>query len=154
MIDVILQRRCHQKSLQMMQHIFYGELELELFTTFDPNGDESMVGLQRRLSSQFLPHDMPAQNDLSPLLEVLRENAAGPQLAFYRYLWSEVYCAGIFQRFAVSEKAQSLLVGRELRHNFLTPGATCDYEKALKNFDGTTMGTKDPMLELYDMRGF
>ena len=158
MIDALFMRRSQQKALQTMQHVFFGSLELELFTSFDPKGEESLVGVQRRLAAKLLPHDMPSHRDLTPLLKVFRDNASQNQLGLYRYLWSEVYCAGIFQcfldakdpfsdSFSNSEKAK--ILGRKLRRDFLDKGASFDAKKSLREFDGKALGSAKPLYDLY-----
>lgn len=164
MIDVLLQRRCQKKAQQIMQHIFFGSLELELFSSFDPRGDESLVALQRRLAATYIPHDQPDYKDLSPLLEVFKENATGTHMGMHRYFWSEVYSARLFQaflhedshqqntlhlqkRFADAETVRTL--GRQLRDDFLYPGARVDTEAFLREFGGQKLATSFALFELY-----
>lgn len=139
MIDLLLQRRCQRKAQQILQHIFFESLELEIFSTFDPRGDESLVALQRRLAASFIPHDQPDHKDFSPLHEIFKENAKGIHIGL-RYFSGEVWSAGLFRpflhedshqhnvsprrKFVDKEKVRAL--GRQLRTNFLDPGARVD----------------------------
>ena len=163
MIDVLLRRRGQKKAQQIMQHVFFGSLELEIFSSFDPGGDESLVGLQRRLAATYVPHNQPDYKDLSPLLEVFTENAQGFHMGMHRYFWAEVYSAGLFRaflhhdnsppeshlqsQFLAAEHVQTL--GRELRSNFLDLGATVDAESSLVKLNGQTLETPGALFSLY-----
>jgi len=165
MEDALLRRRSQRKILQTLQHIFLGSLELELFSSFDPKGEESMMSLQRRLAANYIPHDQPDHKDVSPLLEVLQENARGTHVAMYRYFWSDIYAAGIFgafldvdfndktsERIRLRDKETRQRLGRQLRRDFLEPGATVDFHANLKEFGGQSLGTADPLLNLFKLK--
>lgn len=118
----------------IMQNVFFGSFELELFSTFDPRGDESLVGVQRRVANQYIPHDIPDKKDLAPFLDVMAENARGAHIAFYRYLWSEIYSAGLYQAFPhdlSSSSSDRRRQGINLRRSFFDQGATLDPREVL-----------------------
>jgi oligopeptidase A len=149
MIEKLHVWRNHRKVKQIMQHVFFGAFELDLFSSFDPSGDESLVGLQRRLATQYVPHDMPNPKDLSPFQDIIAENARGTHIAFYRYLWCEVYSAGLYRSFSGALLGESPNVrehGATFRRDFLDPGALLDPEKALRKFGG-----EEAMLDLFQV---
>ena len=160
MSDVLLRRRGQKKAQQIMQHVFFGSLELEIFSSFDPGGDESLVGLQRRLAATYVPHDQPDYKDLSPLLEVFTENARGNIIGMHRYFLGEVIGADLFHAFLHHGTSQSHLqnqflgtglqtLGKELRSNFLDLGATVDAESSLGKLNGQTLETPGALFSLY-----
>ena len=156
MTDALLQRRGHKKMQQIMQQVFYGSLELEIFSSFDPRGEDSLVGLQRRLAAVYVPHDQPNHKNLSPLLDIFSENAQGVRLAMHRYFLSEVYSAGLYREFRIHEKPQLLLssahaqtLGKNLRAEFLDLGATVDAESSLRKFNSQTLESPGSIFDLY-----
>jgi Zn-dependent oligopeptidase len=79
-----------KQTKKLCHQAFLGQLELELHSTFDPHGEESIIGLQRRLAEHYLlPSDdsLPAKSDLSPLLRIFENNASGYSTALYRCVY-------------------------------------------------------------------
>ena len=151
MIEKLHVWRNQRKVKQIMQHIFFGSFELELFSSsFDPK-EESLVGLQRRIATRYIPHDMPPQKDFSPFVDIINENARGTHIAFYRYLWAEVYSAGLRKSLPgdlMNGSADVRKFGIEFRRTFLDPGAPSDPEVALRKFDGQAT---EAMLDLFQI---
>lgn len=162
--EALVRRRGQKKAQQIMQHVFYGSLELDIFSSFDPRGEDSLVGLQRSLAATYVPHDQPDHKDLSPLLKVFSENAQGVRMGMHRYFWSEVYSANLFDAFLLhgniqprnelrkqfldSEQVQTL--GRELRKVLLDQGAIIDAESSLRKYNKQTLESPDTMFALYE----
>ena len=133
MMEEVLDLRAARKAYELMQNVFFGSLELEMFGGFDPNGEESLVALQKRVASQYIPHDMPNHKDLSPLLRVLQENANGTNVGCYRYFYGDICSAGLYNAFPHGFTKVILAhndgvreVGREIREKFLDIGAPID----------------------------
>lgn len=97
-IEAAFRVRSKSKALELAQQSFLSTLELKLFTDFDLKGSESIIALQHRLATELLPHDVPDKKNIGPLLEILQENATGPNVASYRYLWCEAKSAALFSR--------------------------------------------------------
>ena len=155
MIEVLLERRCKKKSQQIMQDVFFGSLELELLALSiltERNRLWVFKDDSRRSSFLTICLHTTTYHRSSKYLERMR---AGVQLGMYRYLWSEVYCAGIFKCFLQAaagsfENSRTLrMLGRKLRVQFLEPGATFDTDKTLREFDGCTLGSAEHLFELY-----
>ena len=128
-IDAAYRVKFREKALRLSQQTFYGSLELELFSGLDLKGTETILALQERLAKELIPHDVPDKRDLTPLLDIFKENAQGRSVAGYRYIWCEVLSAAYFQRFKeafVSSPDSVPKLRQDLRHFLLEPGAAID----------------------------
>jgi Zn-dependent oligopeptidase len=153
-IDAAFRVRAREKALRLAQQVFYGSLELSLFSKFDIRGDENILGLQHRMANDLIPHDLPDKKDIKPLLDVFRENASGRQVGWYRYLWCDVLSATVFDRFkdAYSEDAGSLLqLKRALRRVLLEPGAYVKPKEILREFQLEDC-SPDALFERYKLK--
>lgn len=138
LVENLREQRCAKKAQIMNQRAFLGQLELEIFL----DGDESLVALQRRLAEQYLPHCLPDTSVLSPLLEIMVDNANDKHMCRYRYLWSEVMSADIYSMFQVAgvenqDKMREL--GLRLRKIMIEPGGLLDGRAAFRDFCGRDM---------------
>jgi Peptidase family M3 len=89
-----------EKALDIANTIFLSALQLAVFETFDPRGDETLVSLQSRLAQRYLPRgNMPDSSDLSPLLAVFQEHGVDQLMSAYAPLWSEILGAMVFESF-------------------------------------------------------
>ena len=125
-IDAAFRIRSREKALRLAQQTFFGALEMSLFSDFDIRGEETILQLQNRLASELVPHDLPDEKNIAPLLDVFRENASERRMGWYRYLWCDVLSANIFEQFklAYSEDSSSMPKLKEsLRRVVLDPGA-------------------------------
>lgn len=83
------------KAQALSENAFFGSLELHLFSDFDLNGSESILALQARYAKTFIPHTRLHKTDISPLLEIFREQSTRP-VGWYRYLWCDALSAQWF----------------------------------------------------------
>jgi|UPI000581AFBC Zn-dependent oligopeptidase len=125
-IEAAYRHRSRQKVMELAQLTFYGQLELTLFSKFDLKGEESMLDLQHRLAQEFVPHDLPGRKDITALRDIFQDNANGRPLANYRYLYSEIVSAQVFEQWKESyevdvERLPQLR--QSLRRSFLERGA-------------------------------
>jgi Zn-dependent oligopeptidase len=150
-----------QRTLSLMQHAFYSTLELELFAS---EGQESLPSLQRRLALQFIPHDLPDEDDLSPTLNVMQQNNEWGPIGMYRYLWAEVHSADmLLQVVSLDDSAASTgrlslcgdhsgsvrERGRIFRERLLDPGASVDTKELLHKFHERNVDLQILLLDIY-----
>jgi Zn-dependent oligopeptidase len=112
-----------QKALELMETVFLSNLELTIFTDFDPRGDETLVSLQQRLAEEYIPHNVPFDSDLSPLVEIFRGKAIDPSMKAYGPLWSEILAAMAYEKFSSTDLTNDDEVkrlGRGIRNLFLS----------------------------------
>ena len=141
-----LQRsRMIEKCYQLCHRIFLSQLEVEIFSNFDPNnGDETIIALQSRLAEKYCHFDPPPKGNIDPLIEIFQNNAIGKEVAQYRYLWSEVMSADAYD-FITSDEGKDLkLNGTKFREAFLFGAGSISTEKSFHTFRG-----REPFLEPY-----
>ena len=137
-IDAAYRVRSQEKALKLAQQTFYSRLEVELFSGFDLKGTETILALQERIAQDMIPHDVPGEKDLTPLLDILKENSQGRHVAFHRYIWCEMLSAAFFERFkeAHATNPDSIFQLRsDLRGLFLEPGAAIDVDAFFSKFE-------------------
>jgi len=137
-IDAAYRVRNRRKALELSQQTFYGSLETTLFSDFDLQGGESIIDLQHRMAQELIPHDVPDKKNITPLVEIMQENASGRSVGWYRYLWCDTISASVFDRFktAYAEDASSMPKLREqFRKQFLERGAAIDVVSIINEFE-------------------
>jgi Zn-dependent oligopeptidase len=153
-IDAAFRVRSHEKALKLAQQSFYGSLELELFSGFDLKGPETIHALKDRLAQKLIPHDVPDKKDLTPLLDILQENAHGRHVAWYRYTWCEVLSAKFFERFKEAYQTNPDETIPKLRANLrrflLDPGAATDVQGFRSEF-GLVDCSPEPLWKRYGL---
>lgn len=88
-----------EKALDYMNTMFLSVLQFEVYDTFDPRGDETLVGLQERIATSYLPStNRPDPSDLSPLVAVFQQSGLHQQMSSYATLYSEVLCATLYEQ--------------------------------------------------------
>ena len=127
LMEILRKETVNQKAEEIMQNVFLGSLESTIFSNFDPRGNETLVALQGRLAEQYVPHNLPDADDLSPLLQVFQENSIDQSMAAYSYLWSEILSANVIEKFNktdMNDKDEVKRLGRAVRHLFLRENDT------------------------------
>jgi len=129
-----------EKALDTMNTIFLSALQLAVFDEFDPRGDETLVALQGRLASQYLPKsNLPDPSDLSPLLAVFQESGNRQTMSAYSSIWSEVLSATVYERFQKTDLRNRIEVerlGTGIRNLFLRQNNQQLTRKAIKDLCG------------------
>jgi len=98
-IEAAFRVRSRRKALELAQQAFYSSLEMYLFSSeFDIRGGESILAVQHRFANEYCPHDLPDEKSISPLLDIMKENATGRKCFWYRYLLCDVVSANLFRR--------------------------------------------------------
>ena len=155
-----------RKAYEGAYRVFLGELELDYYSrrgnnksTDDDDNDneeneeESIVAMQSRLAVQYVQHNQPAKNDLSPLLELLESNVRGKHICQYRYLVSELISAELMRRFGtidMDDEAAMRELGLAFRTQLMGPGSRIGLS-SYEAFSGRAF-SEDAWLELYDMK--
>lgn len=154
MIDAAYRVRSRRKIDELAQLTFFGSLEMSLFSDFDLRGSESMLALQNRTAQSFIPHDLPEEKDLSPLIDIMQENASGRHVGWYRYLWCDVFSAMVFDKFKQVHSQETLKMPqlrRDFRRLLLEPGAAIDFTELANTFDARELSL-DPLFQRYSIK--
>jgi Zn-dependent oligopeptidase len=156
-IDAAFRLRSHEKALQWAQQTFYARLELELFSGFNlRDNTETIPALQTRLARALIPHDVPSPKDLTPLLDILRENIHGRHVAWYRYLWCDALSASFMEqcqaKATVSDDPKQFTrqLRTDMRQWILEPGAAVDVAGFRSQF-GLKSCTPEALWKRFDL---
>ena len=122
LIDILRKDLKKQKAMEVMNSAFLGALELTVFSSFDPRGEETLAAMQERLARQYIPHEDPDASDLSPLLEIFQQEEEESSTAAYSAVYSEVLAAMVFEKFQntdLRDRDEAERLGRAIRGLFL-----------------------------------
>ena len=137
-IGILKERRVVMKLYELAHRLFLGQLELEMHSTFDPRGEESIIALQRKYSERYLLQDVLPKGNIDPIIQIFDSNSKGKNVAQYRYIWSEVMSADAFESFqeaGLENSCKMEKLGRDFRRDFLE-GKNLNFGDSFKSFRG------------------
>jgi Zn-dependent oligopeptidases len=141
-LDILFQQQKVTKCNELLHRLFLGQLELELSSSFDPHGDESMIALQRKCAERFIPCHVPPKGNIEPLVEIFQNNAYGKCSMQYRYLWSEIMSADAFSAFLehdggkLKQGKDFKQVCKQLQKEWIAVGSSVNTSQAYESFRG------------------
>jgi len=152
-MDKIKQQRSAKKATELLHRLFIGQLEVEMSTSFDPSGDESIITLQKRCAERFFPHNLPSKGNIDPLIQLFQNNAVGKCTMQYRYLWSEIMSADAFSAFVdengnIKDEVQD--IGSRLRSKWVSAGSSVKTADAFESFRGRP-AQADALVSRYEL---
>ena len=115
-----------EKALQITNTMFLSALQFEVFTIFNPRGDETLVGLQERIANKYLPKScQPDTSDLSPLLAVFQQSNDLQYMSMHTSLYSNIISANLYEKFQfllyeVRQQEDACKLGIGIRDLFLS----------------------------------
>jgi oligopeptidase A len=135
--------RNYRVASMMLRQILLGTTDLELHTTFDPDGDESMFDLQRRLAERtaVLPL-LPEDRLLCSFQHIF---SGGYAAGYYSYKWAEILSADAFSAFrdaGLDDPPAVARLGRRFRETVLASGGSQHPLEVFRAFRG-----RDPSVE-------
>lgn len=117
-------------GLLNLRQIMLGRIDLELHSAVPPADYEDL--LRRRAADSLLPYQ-----EGTFFLASFGHLLGGYDAGYYGYLWSQVFGADMFSRFAEAEEGVlSPRVGMEYRRAVLEPGGSRDAARMLRDFLG------------------
>ena len=152
-MDKIKQQRSAKKATELLHRLFLGQLEVEMSSSFDPSGDESIIALQRRCAERFSPHNLPPKGNIDPLIQLFQTNAVGKCTMQYRYLWSEIMSADAFAAFVDENgdlKPEVQEIGSRLRSKWISAGSSVKTADAFESFRGRP-AQADALVSRYEL---
>merc|ERR1740130_746672 len=115
-----------EKALHITNTMFLSALQFEVFTIFNPRGDETLVGLQERIANKYLPKScQPDTSDLSPLLAVFQQSNDSQYMSMHATLYSNIISANLYETFQfllyeVRQQDDAVKLGIGIRDLFLS----------------------------------
>ena len=148
----------NEKALDLTNTMFLSALQFGVFERFDPRGDETLVALQERLATRYLPgSNLPDPSDLSPLLAVFQQSGADQKLSAYGTLWSEVLAATVYEAFQktdLRDRSEVARLGTGIRDLFRRggPGGRPVSRSGIADLcriDEASVGSAGPLARVY-----
>lgn len=145
-VEKMKEERLLRKGRELLHRLALGQLELELLSGFDPKGEESIIGIQRRLAQEHLPPvDVPPKSDISLLQQLFGSNASGHHASQYRYLYSELLSADAFEAFKdVGFRNEQGMkdIGGKFRDAILSVGSSKPFISSFESFRGRQLSNE------------
>lgn len=148
-----------ESKRKIMDQIISGQLELDLLSSFDPNGNQSIMSIEENIRQRydalfdgnekyFSGKTKRGIADISTLQHIFERNA-GSQPFQYRYLWSEVMALDAFSAFqdiGLDNEEELKKLGRRFRSTVLGLGGGIDSAAVFERFRGRKV-ILDPFLK-------
>ncbi len=107
----------------MLRQLTFGMTDMELHHSFDPDGDRSVLDVQRDVAEKTMP--LPAMPEDRFLCSFAHIFAGGYAAGYYSYKWAEVLSADAFAAFeeaGLDNEEEVARIGRRFRDTILASG--------------------------------
>lgn len=135
--------RTYRAASAMLRQVQFGMTDMQLHSTFDPNGSESAFDVFQKISDVTSP--MPALPENRFLCSFQHIFAGGYSAGYYSYKWAEVLSAdafGAFEEAGLDDEAAVADTGRRFRDTVLALGGSRHPMEIFKEFRG-----REPQVE-------
>jgi len=129
--------RTYRAGSMMLRQVQFGMTDMQLHSTFDPNGDESAFDVFQRIADATSP--MPTLPENRFLCSFQHIFAGGYSAGYYSYKWAEVLSAdafGAFEDAGLDDEAAVAATGRRFRDTVLALGGSRHPMDIFKDFRG------------------
>ena len=146
LFEKICAARTYRAGSQMLRQLSFGMTDMELHTSYDPNGSESVFDVQSRIAemTSVLPL-LPEDRFLCGFGHIF---SGGYAAGYYSYKWAEVLSADAFSAFeeAGLDDAEAVAAtGRRFRETVLASGGGRHPMELYQDFRGREPST-EPLL--------
>mmetsp|Transcript_3579 Transcript_3579/g.5170 ORF Transcript_3579/g.5170 Transcript_3579/m.5170 type:complete len:802 (+) Transcript_3579:84-2489(+) len=125
-------------GMMACRQLLFGMMDLELHSNYDPNGEETIFDVQRRMAAIYTPYAMPVEEDRF-LCGFSHIFAGGYSAGYYSYKWAEVMSAdafGAFEDVGLDNEEGVREVGRKFRETVLSLGGGVSPSEVFEQFRG------------------
>ncbi len=135
--------RNYRAASMMLRQLQFGMVDIELHTTFDPDGTETVFDVHRRIAqaTAVIP-PLPEDRFLCGFSHIF---AGGYAAGYYSYKWAEILSAdafGAFEEAGLDNEAAVQATGRRFRDTVLSLGGSQHPLDVFRQFRG-----RDPQVE-------
>lgn len=125
LFDKLVAAKNYRSGSATLRQLYFGHLDMELHHRFDPNGEETVLDVKKRVIDETTV--------VPPLPEDRFENAFGHIFAggysagYYSYKWAEVLSAdafGAFEEAGLDDETKVVEMGRKFRDTVLAQGGS------------------------------
>ncbi|MEZ6060177.1 MAG: M3 family metallopeptidase [Planctomycetaceae bacterium] len=137
MFEKICRARTYRAASQMLRQLQFGMTDMELHSTFDPNGVETAFDVHRRIAEQTSPMPLLPENRF--LCSFQHIFAGGYSAGYYSYKWAEVLSADAFSAFeeaGLDDESAVAETGRRFRDTILAQGGSRHPMEIYRDFRG------------------
>ncbi|KAL9187436.1 hypothetical protein ACHAXT_001539 [Thalassiosira profunda] len=138
MFDKLKQQKTFGAGMMACRQLLFGMMDIELHSNFDPEGDETIFDVQRRMADIYTPYAKPVEEDRF-LCGFGHIFAGGYSAGYYSYKWAEVMSAdafGAFEEVGLDNEEGVKEVGRRFRDTVLSLGGGVAPMEVFKRFRG------------------
>ncbi|QDU35918.1 Oligopeptidase A [Maioricimonas rarisocia] len=137
LFEKIVAARTYRAGSMMLRQLTFGMTDMQLHTAFDPDGDESVFDVQKRVmeKTSVLPM-LPEDRFLCSFQHIF---AGGYAAGYYSYKWAEVLSAdafGAFEDAGLDNDEAVRQTGRRFRETVLAQGGSRHPMDLFKEFRG------------------
>lgn len=138
MFEKLLQQKTFGAGMMACRQLLFGMLDMELHSKFDPDGDETIFDVHRKMADIYTPYSKPVDEDRF-LCGFSHIFAGGYSAGYYSYKWAEVMSAdafGAFEEVGLDNEDAVREVGRKFRDTVLSLGGGVAPMDVFKRFRG------------------
>eukprot|EP00581_Thalassiosira_minuscula_P011646 CAMPEP_0183716826 /NCGR_PEP_ID=MMETSP0737-20130205/10598_1 /TAXON_ID=385413 /ORGANISM="Thalassiosira miniscula, Strain CCMP1093" /LENGTH=803 /DNA_ID=CAMNT_0025946149 /DNA_START=31 /DNA_END=2442 /DNA_ORIENTATION=+ len=124
MFEKLKQQKTFGAGMMSCRQLLFGMMDMELHSNYDPDGDETIFDVQRRMADIYTPYAKPVDEDRF-LCGFGHIFAGGYSAGYYSYKWAEVMSAdafGAFEEVGLDNEEGVREVGRKFRDTVLSLG--------------------------------
>jgi len=136
MFEKLKQQKTFGAGMMACRQLLFGQLDMELHSNYDPDSDETIFDVHRRMASIYTPYSMPIDDDRF-LCSFSHIFAGGYSAGYYSYKWAEVMSAdafGAFEDVGLDNEDGVREVGRKFRDTVLSLGGGVAPMEVFKQF--------------------
>jgi len=131
-------QRTFNAGMMSCRQLYFGQLDMELHSNYDPASSESIFDVQKRVAAKYVPHTPPLESDRF-LCTFGHIFAGGYAAGYYSYKWAEVMSAdafGAFEDVGLENEDAVQEVGRRFRKTVLALGGGVEPMEVYRRFRG------------------
>ena len=138
LFDELLLERARRSSLRLLEQIYDGQLEIELYNS--AAGNASILQIQNELNERYTPENATKmkKGDLSKFVDILAIDVGEPEFR-HLYLISEIMSCDAFEAFedvGLGNEEAVKKLGKKFRKIILASGGGCNALDAFRRFRG------------------
>jgi oligopeptidase A len=137
LFEKLCKARTFRAGSDFLRQLTFGMTDIQLYTQFDPDGDESIFDVQKRVMEQTSVLPMFEQDRF--LCSFQHIFAGGYAAGYYSYKWAEVLSADAFAAFeeaGLDNEEAVRETGRRFRETILAQGGSRHPMEIYKDFRG------------------
>jgi len=143
LFEKICKARTFRAASQMLRQVQFGMTDMQLHSSFDPNGTESVFDVHQRIAEQTSPlPPLPENRFLCAFSHIF---AGGYSAGYYSYKWAEVLSADAFSAFedaGLDNDEAVATTGRRFRDTVLAEGGSRHPMDIYRDFRGREPNTE------------